>query len=114
LSRPIRFGKSLTVSTLEAIFQGKKELFKGLAIEKHLAEEKFAPRPVVRLDMTDLTMSEGVEVFKDSLRRITSKIAKKLGLKVDSNIQPGGDSTNTYYKIGHKKEFWPPCGGSHR
>ncbi|MCQ2379996.1 MAG: ATP-binding protein [Victivallaceae bacterium] len=32
LSRPRRFGKSLTVSTLKAIFQGKKELFKGLGI----------------------------------------------------------------------------------
>ena len=32
LSRPRRFGKSLLVSTLKAIFQGKKELFKGLAI----------------------------------------------------------------------------------
>ena len=34
LSRPRRFGKSLLVSTVEAYFQGKKELFEGLAIEK--------------------------------------------------------------------------------
>ena len=34
LSRPRRFGKSLLVSTMEAYFQGKKELFKGLAIEQ--------------------------------------------------------------------------------
>ena len=34
LSRPRRFGKSLLLSTLEAYFQGKKELFKGLAIEQ--------------------------------------------------------------------------------
>jgi hypothetical protein len=32
LSRPRRFGKSLTVSTLKAVFEGKKELFKGLAL----------------------------------------------------------------------------------
>ena len=31
-SRPRRFGKSLTVSTLEAVFEGKKELFEGLFI----------------------------------------------------------------------------------
>ena len=31
LSRPRRFGKSLTLSTLKAVFEGKKELFKGLA-----------------------------------------------------------------------------------
>ena len=34
LSRPRRFGKSLLISTLEAYFQGKKELFEGLAMEK--------------------------------------------------------------------------------
>lgn len=33
LSRPRRFGKSLLVSTMEAYFQGRKELFKGLAID---------------------------------------------------------------------------------
>ena len=34
LSRPRRFGKSLLLSTLEAYFEGKKELFEGLALEK--------------------------------------------------------------------------------
>ena len=34
LSRPRRFGKSLLISTLEAYFLGKKELFEGLAMEK--------------------------------------------------------------------------------
>ena len=34
LSRPRRFGKSLLISTFEAYFQGRKDLFHGLAIEK--------------------------------------------------------------------------------
>lgn len=34
LARPRRFGKSLLVSTMQSYFEGKKELFKGLAIEK--------------------------------------------------------------------------------
>ena len=34
LSRPRRFGKSLLISTLQAYFEGKKELFKGLKIEQ--------------------------------------------------------------------------------
>ena len=34
LSRPRRFGKSLLLSTLKSYYQGKKELFKGLGIEK--------------------------------------------------------------------------------
>ena len=49
LSRPRRFGKSLLVSTLEAYFQGKKELFEGLAIEK--LEEKWEKHPVLHLDL---------------------------------------------------------------
>ena len=42
LSRPRRFGKSLLISTLEAYFLGKKELFKDLAIEK-LEKDWFHP-----------------------------------------------------------------------
>ena len=48
LSRPRRFGKSLTVSTLEAVFQGKKELFKGLAIYDKPYDWK--EYPVIHLD----------------------------------------------------------------
>ena len=40
LSRPRRFGKSLLISTMEAYFQGKKELFDGLAIQKEETEWK--------------------------------------------------------------------------
>ena len=49
LSRPRRFGKSLLVSTLEAYFQGKKELFAGLAIEK--LEKDWIKYPILHLDL---------------------------------------------------------------
>ena len=49
LSRPRRFGKSLLLSTFEAYFEGKKELFKGLAIEKMETEWKLYP--VLHLDL---------------------------------------------------------------
>ena len=49
LSRPRRFGKSLTVSTLKAVFEGKKELFKGLAIYDKPYDWK--PCPVIHLDL---------------------------------------------------------------
>lgn len=49
LSRPRRFGKSLLLSTFEAYFLGKKELFKGLAIEK--LEEEWSTYPVLHLDL---------------------------------------------------------------
>ena len=48
LSRPRRFGKSLLVSTLKAYYQGKKELFKGLAIDS--LEKEWAQHPVFHID----------------------------------------------------------------
>ena len=50
LSRPRRFGKSLFVSTLKAYFEGKKELFKGLAIEQ--MEKEWTAYPVIHLDLS--------------------------------------------------------------
>ena len=49
LSRPRRFGKSLLVSTIEAYFLGKKDLFKGLAMEK--LETEWKEYPVLHLDL---------------------------------------------------------------
>ena len=50
LNRPRRFGKSLLVSTLEAYFQGRKELFEGLAIST--IEKDWAQYPVFRFDLS--------------------------------------------------------------
>ena len=49
LSRPRRFGKSLLISTLEAYFLGKKELFEGLAMAQ--LEKNLLRRPVLHLDL---------------------------------------------------------------
>lgn len=49
LSRPRRFGKSLLLSTFEAYFEGKKELFDGLAIAD--MEKEWAQYPVLHLDL---------------------------------------------------------------
>lgn len=49
LSRPRRFGKSLLISTLEAYFQGKRELFRGLAMEQ--LEKDWINRPILHLDL---------------------------------------------------------------
>ena len=50
LSRPRRFGKSLLISTLQAYFEGRRELFKGLAIEQ--LEKEWTAYPVLRFDMS--------------------------------------------------------------
>ena len=49
LSRPRRFGKSLLISTLEAYFQGKRELFDGLAVAS--LEKEWKRYPVIHLDL---------------------------------------------------------------
>ena len=50
LSRPRRFGKSLLLSTMEAYFSGRKELFEGLAMES--LEKDWTEYPVLHLDLT--------------------------------------------------------------
>ena len=62
LSRPRRFGKSLLASTLHSYFAGKKELFKGLAIEK--LEIEWTEHPVLHFDM-----SLGKHMGKEQLER---------------------------------------------
>ena len=62
LSRPRRFGKSLLVSTLKSYFEGKKELFKGLAIEK--LETEWEEYPVLHF-----SMAGGKHMEKDALER---------------------------------------------
>ena len=56
LSRLRRFGKSLLISTLKAYFLGKKELFKGLAVEQ--LEQKWTVHPVLHLDLNTAKYKE--------------------------------------------------------
>lgn len=70
LSRPRRFGKSLLLSTIQAVFEGKKELFKGLYIEDKIDWE---PQPVLMLDMTKSAVSAAV--FRKSLANSLRNIA---------------------------------------
>ena len=60
LSRPRRFGKSLTLSTLKAVFEGKKEIFKGLAIYDKPYDWK--TYPVIHLDFAncDIKTADGL------------------------------------------------------
>ncbi len=57
LSRPRRFGKSLLVSTLKAYFLGKKELFRGLAIDS--LETEWAEYPVFHIDFNGTNFTQG-------------------------------------------------------
>jgi hypothetical protein len=95
LSRPRRFGKTLTVSTLEYLFTGRRDLFKGLAIEKRLDEESFAPRPVLRLDLSKVRTADGLPLFEKDLAKYTRSRAKLLGVDLPS----GEDSSSTLREL---------------
>ena len=62
LSRPRRFGKSLLISTLQAYFEGRKDLFKGLFIET--VEKEWTEYPVLRI-----SMASGKHMEKEQLER---------------------------------------------
>lgn len=74
LSRPRRFGKSLLVSTLEALFSGNKSLFKGLWIENNWEWKAY---PVIRLDFSKLVTGRDIETIDESINAILTKYAKK-------------------------------------
>ncbi len=80
LSRPRRFGKTLTVSTLEAIFHGKRELFKGLAIDGMGYDWK--EYPVIHIDFSKCRYKEGDDVAK-WINQQLALVASANGLELD-------------------------------
>jgi hypothetical protein len=84
LSRPRRFGKSLLLSTLGAYFDGRKELFTGLAIEK--LESDWIEYPVLRLDL-NAEKYESVGALQSILNRhLESWESKFPGGHVDRSL----------------------------
>ena len=65
LSRPRRFGKSLLISTLQSYFEGKRELFKGLHIDRDDVE--WVERPVFKLDFNSAKYQD-IEALEAVLR----------------------------------------------
>ncbi|MDR2443893.1 MAG: AAA family ATPase [Deltaproteobacteria bacterium] len=76
-SRPRRFGKTLLISTLEAILRGRRELFKGLWLDK--SDYDWAPKPVIRLSLASID-TESVSTVKSDLIFKVKAIAKSEGL----------------------------------
>lgn len=67
LSRPRRFGKSLTVSTFDALFSGKKELFKGLYAEEFFRRPDYKTHPVIHIDMSQVITDSTADALRLSL-----------------------------------------------
>ena len=100
LSRPRRFGKSLLVSTLQSYFEGRKELFKGLAIEQ--LERDWTEYPVLQF-----SLASGKHMEKEQLERylldILSENEERFGLeseKIDTNLRLKDLIRNVYAKTG--------------
>lgn len=76
LSRPRRFGKSLLLSMIKALMEGRRELFEGLYIEDKFNWE---PHPVILLDM-GLPKNSSVEVFERSLEDELRRLAQRFNI----------------------------------
>lgn len=74
LSHPRRFGKSLLISTLKAFFQGRRDLFEGLAIAGHdLTSKGYDPeQDTVRLGFPNREVEKGLVSFSGAIRGIDS------------------------------------------
>jgi len=81
ISRPRRFGKSLMLSTLKAMFEGRRELFKGLAIDKLPWEGWTQPTPVYSFTMGDVSGENYAEV-KEELGVLVDGLFEQAGLSV--------------------------------
>ncbi|MDR0505504.1 MAG: AAA family ATPase, partial [Dysgonamonadaceae bacterium] len=88
-SRPRRFGKSLTTTTLKALFEGKKELFRGLYAEEFLNRPDFRPSPVIRLDMSKITTDMGLEIIIESILQQIKISADNFNVEIVDGISPG-------------------------
>ena len=102
LNRPRRFGKSLLISTFQSYFEGKKELFKGLAIEQ--LETEWAEYPVLHF-----SMASGKHMEKEQLQRYLLYILKRneenFGIESDSidpNIRLSNLIQTAYQKTGRQ------------
>lgn len=102
LGRPRRFGKSLLVSTMQSYFEGKKDLFKGLAMEQ--LEKEWVEYPVIHLDM-----SGGKYMSEDQLQRylidLVEEQERKFGFhneKIDVNLRLKDLIMSLYQTTGKK------------
>ena len=92
LARPRRFGKSLMISTLKAMFQGRRDLFEGLAIMETDWNWK-KTWPVIHLNM-GFCAAEEFEVFERSLPVMMENALSDAGFKYNGKLQPSDNFGN--------------------
>lgn len=102
LSRPRRFGKSLLISTFEALFLGQKELFEGLAIAE--TDYDFATYPVILVEFSKVRVTKADDV-ENYIINCTNKYAKQYGIELEiSSYEQRFDElvTKIQEKVGRK------------
>ena len=87
LSRPRRFGKSLLLDTLKSIFDGDRELFKGLSIYE--SDYEFSKYPVIRISFNDGDF-KSTEGFNQTLYEIMDKNQRDLDIKCPKDFSMPG------------------------
>jgi hypothetical protein len=97
LSRPRCFGKSLLVSTLQCYFEGRKELFAGLAIER--LETEWNSYPVLRLELNTV-IEEDPEKLKAKLIKVLDAPRRKF--QVETSGEPGDQLKDLIQGISEK------------
>ena len=130
LSRPRRFGKSLLLSTMEAYFLGKKELFKGLALEK--LEKDWTEYPVIKISFglnsyenndrlkarlesivaeneakfkIEKQSEDPAERFANIIHSVTNKTGKQVVILIDEYDKPILDALYTEYEEPNRQEL---------
>ena len=130
LSRPRRFGKSLLLSTMEAYFLGKKELFKGLALEK--LEKDWTEYPVIKIsfgadnypDLASLKSALNLQLSKyektyniqvedkrfaprlnNIITNVSEQTGKKIVILIDEYDKPILDALYTDYEEPNRQEL---------
>ena len=102
LSRPRRFGKSLLLSTLEAYFQGKKELFEGLAMEK--LEKEWTKHPILHFDL-NISHYDAPDSLYKILNDTLSRYEEEYGTRPTEETLPlrfAGIIDRAYRKTGQR------------
>ena len=79
ISRPRRFGKSLMLSTLQSMFEGRRDLFQGLAIDALPWEGWETPTPVYNFTMSD-AVGDTYDAFKEELGNLVDDLFEQAGI----------------------------------
>ncbi|MCC8071274.1 MAG: ATP-binding protein [Bacteroidales bacterium] len=100
LSRPRRFGKSLLLTTIQAYFQGRKDLFEGLALYE--LEKEWRTYPVLRFDFNAAAGVSHDQLY-NFLKGTINQYADNYDVRIQDDFQDVGDRFGNLISQLHKK-----------